>query len=209
MKYHLGCGSQYFEGYCNVDFPPENHNVNHNVKVDLYADIVSMSYENCEEIRSHHFFEHNNYYDSMVLLYKWTNALIVGGKLVIDVPDLEELCKAYLAADTKTKFLVVRYLCGSHEGKWAMHINGWSKDTLTYILQELGYIIEDVEKYGDFTSNQPNCGIKITAKLETKFNDDDLREKIRNILALYKNGSTEFENSLHEYFMKKFLEKLI
>jgi len=208
IKYHLGCGSQYFEGYCNVDFPDANHNVNHNVKADLYTDIVAMEYQECEEIRSHHFFEHHTYYDTMVLLYKWTNALIVGGKLVIDVPDMEELCKAYLQADTQTKFLVARYILGSHEAKWAFHTDGWSKETLEYVLGELGYIVESAEKYGDYTSKQPNCGIKIAARLENKLNDNGLREKIRNILALYKNGSTEFEDSLHEYFVKEFEKKI-
>lgn len=116
-------GSQYMEGYCNVDFPPTHHNVNHDIKVDLYANILEMKYEKCEEIRSAHLFEHFNYFETFALLYKWTNALEMNGTLIIDIPDLEALCRAYLAADTKTKFLVARYLFGSHEAEWAYHIN--------------------------------------------------------------------------------------
>ena len=208
MKYHLGCGSQYLRGYLNVDFPPTHHNVNHDVVADLYTDILSMSFDSCEEIRSHHFFEHFNYFDTMVLLFKWTNSLEINGKLIIDLPDLEELCKAYLAADEQTKFLVVRYMYGSHEADWAYHINGWSKDTLTFVLKELGYTITNTQKYGNFSDKQPNCGITITAILETKYTADEIKNKIIKIFELYKNGSTDFENSLCDYFITEFINKV-
>jgi predicted SAM-dependent methyltransferase len=207
MKYHLGVGSHYLEGYCNVDFPPENHNVNHDIKVDLYANILEMDYQNCEEIRSHHFFEHNNYYDTFVLLYKWTNALGLNGILIIDVPDLEALCKAYLSADVKTKFLVARYLFGSHEADWAYHTNGHSKETLSFILNELGYQIEKIEQYGSPTDKQPNCGLNITAKKIIQYNKEDIINKMNNMLSLYKNGNTDFENSLHQYFIEELKKK--
>jgi hypothetical protein len=208
MKYHLGCGSQYLSGYINVDFPSKNHNVNHNVVADIYTDILHMSYEDCEEIRSHHFFEHFNYFDTMVLLYNWTNSLKLGGQLVIDLPDLEALCQAYLSADDKTKFLVVRYLYGSHEADWAYHINGWSKNTLEYILIKLGYTIQNVIKYGNFTDQQPNCGITITAILEIKNDSKEIKKQILEFLQLYKNGNTDFENSLYDYFVKKWEQKI-
>jgi hypothetical protein len=201
VKYHLGCGSHYLEGYLNVDFPDANHNVNHDIRADLYTDILQMHYEECEEIRSHHFFEHFNYFDTFALLYKWTNALKSGGKLTIDLPDLEELCRAYLSADTKTKFLVARYLYGSHEADWAYHINGWSKETLEIVLQSLGYIIQDVQKYGSYTDKQPNCGLTISSILQNKPNPTEMKNSLIQLLALYKNGNTEFENSLCDYFV--------
>lgn len=204
MKYHLGSGSQYLEDYLNVDFPPENHNVNHDVKADLYTNILKMEYPDCDEIRSHHFFEHNNYFDSFILLFKWTRDLKLNGKLVIDLPDLEELCKAYLFADTKTKFIISRYLFGSHEADWAYHINMWGKDTLTYILNELGYKIENINKYGKFQDEKPNCGITITATLENKYNDKEISDKLISFFSLYKNGDTDFENKLCEYFIEQF-----
>lgn len=208
MKYHLGCGSKYLEGYLNVDFPPSNHNVNHDVIADLYTDIIDMKYDDCDEIRSHHFFEHFNYFDTFVLLFKWTNSLKLGGKLVIDLPDLEELCKAYLKADAKTKFIVVRYLYGSHEADWAYHINGWSKSTLEYILTELGYVLQDVNKYGNFEDEKPNCGITITAALNHKYDTNDLINKFTKFFELYKNGNTDFENRLCDYFVAEFRKKI-
>ncbi len=208
MKYHLGCGSHYLEGYLNVDFPPTNHNVNHDIKADLYIDIMEMQYNDCDEIRSHHFFEHFNYFDTFVLLFKWTDSLKLGGKLIIDLPDLEELCKAYLNANVETKFIIARYLYGSHEADWAYHINGWSKSTLEYILTELGYVIQGVDKYGNFTDNKPNCGITVTATLNHKFDSDTLINKFSRLFELYKNGNTDFENRLCEYFVTEFKKKI-
>jgi predicted SAM-dependent methyltransferase len=208
MKYHLGCGSSYLEGYCNVDFPPSNHNVNFDIKVDVYADVLTMKYVECEEIRSHHFFEHFNYFDTFVLLYKWTNCLMVKGKLVIDLPDLEELCKAYLFNDTQTKFIVTRYMFGSHEADWAYHINGWSKDTLSYILTDIGYSIQNINKYGDFKNVKPNCGITITSILDYKIDMKEIENKLIKILGLYKNGDTDFENRLCEYYINEFKSKI-
>jgi predicted SAM-dependent methyltransferase len=208
MKYHLGCGSNYLEGYLNVDFPPENHNVNHDIKADLYTDILKMNYPDCEEIRSHHFFEHFNYFDTCVLLYKWTHNLQLGGILVIDLPDLEALCQAYLLADVKTRFLVGRYMFGSHEANWAYHINMWSQNTLTYILTELGYVIENIHKYGLPTDKQPNCGLTIRAKKNIIYNQEEIKNKITNFLELYKNGDTDFENRLCQYFKDEFNRKI-
>jgi hypothetical protein len=204
IKLHLGSGEQYMEGYINIDFPPEEHNVNHNVKVDRYDNILTMQYEKCDEIRSHHVFEHFNFFNSFVLLYKWTLALNKGGTLIIDVPDVEELCKAYLAADTNKKFLVMRYLAGSAEGTWAFHINGWSKDTLSLVLDKLGYKIVNINKYGSFNEAQPNCGICFTSVKEKELPKEELILNICELLSLYKNGNTDFENSLHEFYCQEF-----
>lgn len=203
-KLHLGCGSNYMEGYTNIDFPPEEHNVNHNVKVDKYDNILTMQYEKCNEIRSHHVFEHFKYFESFALLYKWTLALNIGGKLIIDVPDLEELCKAYLSADSKTKYLVTRYIFGSHEGNWAVHSNNFSESILIDILSNLGFKIENVNKYGSCNDKQPNCGICVTAIKETEYNNDIVVQKLSELLKLYKNGDTDFENSLWRYFDQEF-----
>jgi predicted SAM-dependent methyltransferase len=188
------------EGYVNVDFPPENHNVNHDIKVDLYANILKMEYQKCEEIRSHHFFEHFNYFETFALLFKWTAALEKEGILIIDVPDLEGLCRSYLAADTETKFLVARYLFGSHEAEWAYHINGWSEKTLGHVLMDLGYSVEDVKQYGSPNTPQPNCGLTMTFRKKIEYPKHEIISKLSKMLELYKNGNTDFENKLGEYF---------
>ena len=72
MKYHLGCGETYLDGYCNVDFPPENRTAQKQTRVDLEADLLVMPYGPCEEIRSSHVFEHFN---EAALLEWWRGQL--------------------------------------------------------------------------------------------------------------------------------------
>jgi len=208
IKYHLGCGSNYLQGYVNVDFPPKDHNVNFNIKADLYTDILKMKLKKCDEIRSHHFFEHHNFYDTFVLLHNWAQALNKDGTLIIDVPDLEALCKAYLLADKNKKFLVKRYLFGSHEAHWAYHINGWCQDSLSTLMNDLGFQITNIHKYGDINEAQPNCGITLTFKKTENKSSQETQDVLIHYLSLYKNGDTEFENSLFEFFVKEFKSKI-
>jgi len=207
MKYHLGCGGTYLNGYVNVDFPPTEHTIQQSLRADIYADILTMNYQPCEEIRSRHFFEHFNYIDSMVLLYRWTKALDIGGRLFIDLPDIDALCRAMLNGSIEKKFRTIRYMYGSHEAKWAYHINGWSSETLEYTLSRLGYTIKEVRKYGDPNSDFPNCGVEVFATVQQKKSDDELKHIVRDILSLYRNGDNETENNLWNIFNTQFLAK--
>jgi len=207
MKYHLGCGGTYLDGYTNVDFPPSEHTIQQSLRADIYTDILTMDYQPCEEIRSRHFFEHFNYMDSMVLLYRWTKALTVNGRLFVDLPDIDALCRAMLNGSIEKKFRTIRYMYGSHEANWAYHINGWSSETLEYTLNRLGYVIKEVRKYGDPNSEFPNCGVEVYALLQQKKSDEELKHIIRDILSLYRNGDNETENNLWNIFNTQFLTK--
>lgn len=61
LKLHLGCGEVYLDGYRNIDYPPSEHTVQTQTKVDEYADILrELVYPRAsiEEVRLHHVFEH-------------------------------------------------------------------------------------------------------------------------------------------------------
>lgn len=208
MKYHLGCGSIYLEGYCNVDFPPGNHSVNNSVKVDQYANILTMQMNKCSEIRSSHVFEHFSYVNSMVLLYKWYGALELGGILRICLPDVEALSAELSNASVDKSFKIIRYLYGSHEDPWAYHINGWTQKTLSYVLGKIGFRVCSVNQTKAGDSEHPNCSLEIISDKVTDKPDKDVREEILSIFKLYKNGDTGFENSLEEHFKKEFLSKI-
>jgi hypothetical protein len=192
MKYHLGCGLNYLNGYFNVDFLPSEHSVANGLTADLYADLLTMNYEeNVDEIYSHHVFEHFSFVNAFVLLYKWTNSLKIGGTLIIGVPDLNALAFALSNGDVIKKFKVTRYLYGSHEAKWAYHINGWTEETLKFILEKLGYQVIEVRKEGDETSALPNCSIVAIAILRIRNEKHYLKEILKNYLKLYMNGDCE------------------
>ena len=202
MKYHLGCGGNYFQGYINVDFPQSEHTIA-TVKADIYSSLLDLKYEPCEEIRSHHVFEHFNYVESFALLVKWTRALKMGGILRIDLPDMEALSLALAHAATDQNslriFRCMRMIYGSHEAEWAYHVTGWTQTSLSYILEELGYTLQECRKYGDPDSDFPNCGIDMSF---IKIYDKDVKEIAKNLFSLY-----AVEPSLNRLF-KDQLDKL-
>lgn len=208
MRYHLGCGSIYLDGYVNVDFPPDQHTVNSSVKVDMYADLMSMTLERCSEIRSSHVFEHFNYVDSFYLLYKWFLALEVHGRLIIRVPDVEALSKALSVATLEQSFRIIRYMYGSHEAVWAYHINGWTSQTLTYVLTALGFSVCEVSKAIGGSESYPNYSLEIVSEKKKEVLDTEVQSSLLNLFKLYKNGDTEFENNLEKYLQGELIKKL-
>lgn len=167
IKYHLGCGTQYKDGYINIDNPPSEHSIA-NVKADIYGDLITVPLDPCIEIRSHHVFEHFNYMESLALLVKWTRALELEGILLIDIPDMEVLTQELLTSiqknDVRRTFKIVRLLYGSHEADWAYHINGWSLRSLSHVLEKMGFEGTGSQRYGDRASIFPNCGLAMQFK---------------------------------------------
>jgi len=206
IKYHLGCGEKYFEGYINVDYPQSQHTVA-NIKADIYENLLKLKYESCQEIRSHHVFEHFNYIESMALLVKWTKALTLEGLLRIDVPDLEALCSSLLESYKNgyilKSFKVLRLLFGSHESDWAYHINGWTPQTLSYVLERFGYEAQLPRHYGNPQADFPNCGVDMLfIKKEEKSNIVEIAKEILNFYT------DPVEDPLRQYFHKE-LDKLL
>ena len=186
IKYHLGCGGNYLEGYVNVDFPQSEHTIV-NIKADQYENLLTIKLKPCNEIMSHHVFEHFNYIESIVLLVKWAQALKTKGLLVISIPDIEvlseELNKAISENYIRRVFMLMRLLYGSHEAEWAYHINGWSVGTLSYIMEKMGFNLESADRYGDRNSDFPNVGIAM--KLVKEKEVPDLKEVAREFLSYY------------------------
>lgn len=143
LKLHLGCGERYMEGYINIDYPPANHSVQTNTKVDLYAEITHLSFapESVDEIRLHHVFEHFDRATALALLIRWHGWLKPGGILMIETPDLEESINLFVnpAYSYTQKQSVLRHIFGSHEAFWAVHWDGWYKEKYIKTLGTLGY----------------------------------------------------------------------
>ena len=179
------------------------------MKTDLYADVLEMHYEPCEEIRCHHMFEHFGYIDSLFLLRQWTLALQINGCLWIDIPDVEALAKALCISDSVDKdFIIIRYLYGSHESDWAYHINGWTSRMLSSVLKQLGYELIDIQRYGDPSNSLPNCGVSVKGKLLSKISSEILDQKLLDTMSKYMSGNTDFEQSLVRYLCAKYTSRI-
>ncbi len=141
MKLHLGCGEQYLEGYRNIDLPPENHTVQRSV-ADEFARIDALRYPaaSIDEVRLHHVFEHFPRPVAIALVASWCSWLRPGGVLHIEVPDFVRTARAVLSpfSSRHERLVGIRHLFGSHEAAWAVHWEGWTKETLCAVYRICG-----------------------------------------------------------------------
>jgi hypothetical protein len=193
MKLHLGCGQRYLQGYTNIDLPPEMHSLQNNALVDLYANIVELKYptDSISEIRLHHVFEHFTRPVALALLASWYSWLNTEGILHIEVPNFYRQSLAILNpnASFSEQLLGIRHLFGSHEANWAVHCEGYSPQSLKYILEQYGYSIMEIrenEWRGTYNFEIISC-----KKTESKKKNEYL-EITYSILSKYLLDSTEY-----------------
>ena len=93
MKLHLGCGPNIKEGYVNVDAFVDDPRV-------VKADITNLPYadNSVDEILSEHVFEHVGFAEEERLFRECYRVLRPGGLLVVETPDMEWLCRAFMNA---------------------------------------------------------------------------------------------------------------
>lgn len=144
LRLHLGCGEQHFAGYINIDHPPSEHSVQQ-PRADVYADLLTLSFQpdTVDEIRSHHVFEHFDRQTALGLLIRWHEWLKLGGVLHLETPDMLGTSKTLVSdAPYHIKQAVLRHAFGSHEAKWAYHLDGWYPEKFQHVLSQLGFSVE-------------------------------------------------------------------
>lgn len=150
MKLHLGCGENYLAGYVNIDQPPDSHTVQSKSVADEHADIASLRYPagSVDEVRLHHVFEHFPRPVAMALAGAWRSWLREGGILHVEVPDFERTARSVLSpfASRRRRLVGIRHLFGSHEAPWAVHWEGWTKESLTETFRLSGLEIVKVRR---------------------------------------------------------------
>lgn len=141
LRLHLGCGEQRFEGYINIDYPSDQHNVMQ-VRPDYQANITQLDFppQSVDEIRLHHVFEHFNRVSALAMLIKWQQWLKVGGKLHIETPDLMGSAEVLVSkAPWSMKMGAVRHLAGDQAASWAYHVDHWFPERYEHTLKQLGF----------------------------------------------------------------------
>lgn len=193
MKLHLGCGQLYLQGYINIDLPTEMHSVQEHAAVDLHANILELQYpeNSISEIRLHHVFEHFTRPIALALISSWSSWLKPGGLLHIEVPDFYRQAFSILnhSDSFSQQALGIRHLFGSHEASWAVHCEGYSPQTLQFILHQYGYSITEIhnkEWQQTYSFEVIACKNTETRTKATCF------EISRNILLNYLLDSTEY-----------------
>jgi len=108
MKLHLGCGTQYKEGWVNIDDNSDN-NIS---KLDINMDLtLGLPYQDgtVDYIFHEHFFEHLTPEQGKLLVKECMRVLKIGGVMRIATPDLVEAVDKYLNMEIKDDPIIKRY----------------------------------------------------------------------------------------------------
>lgn len=136
MKVNLGCGYDKLRGYLNID-------IDRSCIPNVVADFRNLKFRDLDEVRASHLLEHFDRFESIKILKQWYKWLKVDGKLVLEVPDFEEICKEFVKGN---QYWLSRHAFGSHKADWAFHKEGWWKSKFEEVLPRIGFEIIEIKK---------------------------------------------------------------
>lgn len=119
--------------------------------------------KSCDVIYASHLLEHIPHVDNIKVLTHWYNKLHSGGKLILNVPDLEWACRRLLQYEDgrlldgyyntfsgEHGLISIFYGSQSHDGEY--HKSGYTKTFINRLLKDVGFIdiqIEQIEEAHD------------------------------------------------------------
>ncbi len=142
IRLNLGGGGINFERFLSVDkYDKRAHILLDITKLTEFAD------NSVTEIIASHVFEHLNPYHCMDILKEWRRVLKPGGKLTMEMPDIEKLCARFGKADWGERFGILNAVYGSvnttdEGGKdeiTSPHLFGWWPDSIYQHLMGAGF----------------------------------------------------------------------
>jgi hypothetical protein len=146
IKFNIGCGRDKLEGYIGIDKYDSTADINE----DIFE--VDIPNECAEEILASHLIEHIPHHRGPELMKKWFDNLKPGGKLIMELPDLEGICKAFVEAKTdEEKYWLTVCMYGVatgeetpteetlKEGTKFPHRWGYYPKVMTELLTEIGF----------------------------------------------------------------------
>lgn len=142
LKLNLGSGGIEYPGYLSVDL--------HDRRATIIMDATKLDFEenSVAEIMASHLFEHLNPYHCLDILKGWFRVLKPGGKLVMEMPDIEQLCKRFINANTGERYGILNAVYGSvnttGEGDQSNitspHLFGWWPQSIGDMLYGAGFV---------------------------------------------------------------------
>ena len=143
IRFNMGCGQDRIEGYMGVDMYGE--------AADIKQDIMKLDLpEACaDEIMASHVIEHIPQHRAPEVLGKWYATLKAGGKLALETPDLEALCRDFIEQDGQDKHTTAMCMFGAYvdhitpetqeKGALSPHLWGYTPKTLASLCETIGF----------------------------------------------------------------------
>jgi hypothetical protein len=164
---NIGCGNHPIEGLVNVDkFSPYA-----DLKID-FSELESAFDKNVDHIEAHHVIEHLSFYQVNEFIKICFNILSSNkiGTLVITCPDMNKVCKKFLANDVVESPnedripYVWKMIYGSQEHEGMFHRSGFTEKSLESLLRKFGF--EIMLKYSSFPNRSTPSLCVIAVKNE-------------------------------------------
>jgi hypothetical protein len=142
IRFNMGCGRDRLEGYMGVDMHSDT---------DIKMDIMELDLpEGCaDEILGSHVIEHFPQHRAPSVLANWHKTLKDGGKLVLEVPDFEGLCRDYLEQSGDDQKMTAMCIFGAHvdritpetekNGALSPHLWGYTPKSLADLCAHVGF----------------------------------------------------------------------
>lgn len=131
LKLHLGCGGVYLDGYVNIDLIKRG-------VVDMIGDARKLPYQDSSVklIESYHLIEHIPRHEVPPMLKEWFRLLTLGGKIIIEFPDLDKACRRYLNGEER----LLDAIYGGQRWPSDVHYYGYNFKSLRELLEKAGFI---------------------------------------------------------------------
>lgn len=140
---NLGCGGLNIPGMFNTD-------IDEWPGLDMVLDASKVPYpfddETWDEIVNSHMIEHIEHDKILPMFREWLRILKPGGKVFVDVPDLDEATRKYVAGDYSWDKLLELIYGLQDEREHQRHLWGYSPESLKNLFHAAGFSkIEQVE----------------------------------------------------------------
>lgn len=135
MKLELGAGYRPTDGFVHNDINP-GEDIEIVGPAEMICELVGE--EKCEEIRATHLLEHFSFTETTNVLREWKRALVPGGLLYIEVPNLAWQTRAHANGEIDDE-QAVYYIYGEQDYEGNFHYAAFTPALLGKRLREAGF----------------------------------------------------------------------
>lgn len=143
IRLNLGCGAKVLDGWVNVDVVARggaNYQQVKGKKPDVDADIRDLPFDDdyADEAMAIHVLEHFYTWEAEDVLREWIRVLKPGGKLIIEVPDLDKVVY-HILNETQIPNFTIWALYGDPSEQDPLMVHKWC-----YNMKSLGKLMKNV-----------------------------------------------------------------
>ena len=146
MRINFACGKQTWDGFYCVDavkHPKASRDPDllHILKFEGPELINPLPLADgvAEELHSYHFLEHVYAWEAPAMVKEWHRLLQRGGRLVLELPNLESACKNMLVGMNDQMVMFPLYGDPSHRDEFMCHRWGYTPKTAKALLESNGF----------------------------------------------------------------------